>query len=332
MRLIQFETAQGQRHVGVIEGDVIQVVRATENTRELALSAIRQGHGRAAEVRARGCEPSPDSYRRTLQEGRVLPPLDHQDPAHCLISGTGLTHLGSASTRDKMHQQNAADQSAMTDSARIFQWGIEGGRPPAGTAGVQPEWFYKGDGSIVVRPGSAFQTPAFAEDAGEEPELTGLYVVGDDGKPYRVGFALGNEFSDHVMERRNYLYLAHSKLRNCSYGPELRVGDLPGHLSGMSRILRGDEVLWEKAFLSGEDNMCHSLENLEYHHFKYAQFLRPGDVHVHFFGTATLSVADNIQTRPGDRFEISMAEFGEPLINGLQAAAPELKAGKVNTL
>ena len=174
--------------------------------------------------------------------------------------------------------------------------------------------------------------PTFAEDAGEEPELTGLYVVGDDGKPYRVGFALGNEFSDHVMERRNYLYLAHSKLRNCSYGPELRVGDLPGHLSGMSRILRGDEVLWEKAFLSGEDNMCHSLENLEYHHFKYAQFLRPGDVHVHFFGTATLSVADNIQTRPGDRFEISMAEFGEPLINGLQAAAPELKAGKVNTL
>ena len=110
------------------------------------------------------------------------------------------------------------------------------------------------------------------------------------------------------------------------------MGDLPGHLSGMSRILRGDEVLWEKAFLSGEDNMCHSLENLEYHHFKYAQFLRPGDVHVHFFGTATLSVADNIQTRPGDRFEISMAEFGEPLINGLQAAAPELKAGKVNTL
>ncbi|KMM87597.1 AraD1 family protein, partial [Pseudomonas psychrophila] len=193
-------------------------------------------------------------------------------------------------------------------------------------------WFYKGDGSIVVRPGSAFQTPAFAEDAGEEPELTGLYVVGDDGKPYRVGFALGNEFSDHVMERRNYLYLAHSKLRNCSYGPELRVGDLPGHLTGMSRILRGEDVLWEKEFLSGEDNMCHSLENLEYHHFKYAQFLRPGDVHVHFFGTATLSVADNIQTRPGDRFEISMAEFGEPLINGLQAAAPELKAGKVNTL
>lgn len=45
--------------------------------------------------------------------------------------------------------------------------------------------------------------------------------------------------------------------------------------------------------------MCHSLENLEYHHFKYSQFLTPGDVHIHFFGTATLSFADGIRTQPG---------------------------------
>lgn len=332
MRLIQFQTEQGQRHVAVVEGDTLHRVNATQTTRELALGAIGKGHGLIEEVLARGTQQSPWGYRQTLQDGRVLPPLDHEDPAHCLISGTGLTHLGSASTRDKMHQQNISDQAAQTDTARIFQWGLEGGRPPAGTPGVQPEWFYKGDGSIVVRPGSPFEKPAFAEDAGEEPELTGLYVVGDDGKPYRVGFALGNEFSDHVMERRNYLYLAHSKLRNCSYGPELRVGELPRNLTGMSRIVRGDEVVWEKEFLSGEDNMCHSLENLEYHHFKYAQFLRPGDVHVHFFGTATLSVADNIQTREGDRFEISMAEFGAPLINGIKAGAAELPAGQVTAL
>ncbi|WP_249673677.1 AraD1 family protein [Pseudomonas abieticivorans] len=332
MRLIQFQTPQGQRHVGVIDGDLIQVVNATPSTRELALSAIRQGRGLVDEVLVRGTHASEHSYRLALQEGRVLPPLDHEDPAHCLVSGTGLTHLGSASTRDKMHQQNIADQAALTDTARIFQWGIEGGRPAAGTVGVQPEWFYKGDGSIVVRPGQAFQSPTFAEDAGEEPELTGLYVVGDDGKPYRVGFALGNEFSDHVMERRNYLYLAHSKLRNCSYGPELRVGELPRHLAGVSRIRRGEEVVWEKEFLSGEDNMCHSLENLEYHHFKYKQFLRPGDVHVHFFGTATLSVADNIKTQAGDRFEISMSEFGAPLINSIQVGEPELGAGQVSAL
>jgi hypothetical protein len=31
--------------------------------------------------------------------------------------------------------------------------------------------------------------------------------------PRRVGFALGNEFSDHTLEKKNYLYLAHSKGR-----------------------------------------------------------------------------------------------------------------------
>ncbi|AUF97133.1 FAH family protein [Pseudomonas sp. 02C 26] len=332
MRLIQFETAPAQRHVGVVEGDLIQVVRDTTHLRELALAAIRNQRSLTAEVLERGLDSSDQRYSQALAECRVLPPLDHEDPAHCLVSGTGLTHLGSASTRDKMHQQKVDDSAALTDTARMFQWGIDGGRPAAGSAGAQPEWFYKGDGSCVVRPGQALQTPAFAEDAGEEPELAGLYVIGDDGQPYRLGFAIGNEFSDHVMERRNYLYLAHSKLRNCSYGPELRVGELPRHLQGTSRIRRGDQVIWEKDFLSGEDNMCHSLENLEYHHFKYVQFLRPGDVHIHFFGTATLSFADQIKAGDGDVFEISLAEFGAPLRNGIALAPAAISPGAVTTL
>ncbi|MNN72568.1 hypothetical protein D3C81_1886200 [compost metagenome] len=107
---------------------------------------------------------------------------------------------------------------------------------------------------------------------------------------------------------------------------------MPAHLAGISRIRRDGEVIWEKEFLSGEDNMCHSLENLEYHHFKYAQFLRPGDVHVHYFGTATLSFADGIQARPGDCFEIEMAEFGAPLINGIAPEQEHLAAGAVRSL
>jgi len=110
------------------------------------------------------------------------------------------------------------------------------------------------------------------------------------------------------------------------------VGDLPRHLAGTSRILRGGEVLWEKEFLSGEDNMCHSLENLEYHHFKYAQFLRPGDVHVHFFGTATLSFADGVKAQPGDTFEVSLDALGEPLRNGIAVHPVAVAAGAVKTL
>ena len=328
MRLVQFDP-NGERRVGVVDGNTVREVQDARSVRELALAAIEAGVGLAQQVDSLGLGARHD-YAALLADLKILPPLDHPDPAHMLISGTGLTHLGSASARDKMHQ--GADETALTDTMRIFKWGVEGGKPAAGVAGVQPEWFYKGDGSIVVRPGAAFPVPPFAEDAGEEPEIGGLYVIGPDSQPYRVGFAVGNEFSDHVMERKNYLYLAHSKLRSCSYGPELRVGELPQHLAGSSRILRDGEVIWQNEFLSGEANMCHSLDNLEYHHFKYRQFLRPGDVHIHFFGTATLSFADGIRTQPGDVFEISQAEFGAPLVNRVGSSDAAFAPGNVITL
>jgi hypothetical protein len=70
-------------------------------------------------------------------------------------------------------------------------------------------------------------------------------------------------------------------------------------------------------FLTGEANMSHSLSNLEHHHFKYGLFRRPGDVHVHFFGTATLSFAAGVQVSVGDVFEISAQPFRLPLRNPL---------------
>ena len=65
-----------------------------------------------------------------------------------------------------------------------------------------------------------------------------------------------------------------------------------------------------------------SIANLEHHHFKYDLFRRAGDVHVHFFGTATLSFADGVQTREGDVFEISATPFTLPVRNALTRAAP----------
>lgn len=332
MNVIQFENAQNQRAVGVVENNKVKCVKDVTSVRELALLAIENKNSLEQQINQLGFIDECYDYAILLQDLKVLAPLDHPDAAHCFISGTGLTHLGSASARDKMHQQNLNDEASVTDTMRMFQWGIEQGKPAEGLVGAQPEWFYKGDGSIVVRPGTALPLPPFAEDGGEEPEIAGLYVIGPDLKPYRIGFALGNEYSDHVMERRNYLYLAHSKLRFCSYGPELRTGELPKHLIGTSRLRRDGEVIWEKEFLSGEDNMCHSLSNLEYHHFKYQQFLKPGDVHIHYFGTATLSFADGMQAQVGDEFEIEMKEFGHPLKNKLAHTQAELPIGSVITL
>lgn len=336
MRLIQFTDEEGTRRVGVVgadaaEPDQVGIVRAIASTRQLALAALSAGHGLAAQVEALGLAGS-TSYAAILEESRILVPLDHEtDPAHCLVSGTGLTHLGSASLRDAMHQDPVPSE-AMTDSMRVFRWGLEGGRPASGEVGVQSEWFYKGDGGILVHPGCDIPVPAFAEDAGEEPELTGLYVIGPDGKPCRLGYAIGNEFSDHLMERRSYLYLAHSKLRYCAFGPELRVGALPPSLSGFSRIIRDGRVFWEKRFRTGSENMSYTMENLEYHHFKYQQFLRPGDVHIHFFGSATASFSDGVVTRDGDVFEITLPGFGAPLRNGTVRVETHYQPGDTRQL
>ena len=335
MRLIQLLDDAGNTRVGVVDADGRRVTLLTgvESTYALAGAAIASGR-RLDEQAAAALGQEMFDYPALLQAGRVLSPLHHPDPAHCLVTGTGLTHLGSAAARDAMHQnlQQQAQAGTLTDSMRMFQWGVEGGIPAPGTAGAQPEWFYKGDGAIVVAPGAALPSPDFALDGGEEPELVGLYLIGPDGTPHRLGFALGNEFSDHVTERQNYLYLAHSKLRACAIGPELRTGPLPRDLRGTSRIRRGGEVLLEKPFLTGEANMCHSLENLEYHHFKYAAHRRPGDVHLHFFGTATLSFADGIRAEPGDVFEVELPELGAPLSNPLRQAGTGFAPGGVRAL
>lgn len=329
MRLSQFRLETGERRVAAVldDGSAV-VVPGVASTHALALEAIGAGQGLAAAVSARLAGAEPVDLEAVLRDGRMLVPLDHPDPAHAYITGTGLTHLGSAEGRDKMHK-DLADPSKLTDSMKMFKKGIEAGKPAPGQTGVAPEWFYKGDGSTVVAPGQPLPSPSFALDAGEEPEIVGLYVIGPDGTPFRLGFALGNEFSDHVTERENYLYLAHSKLRASSFGPEILVGPLPGHVAGVSRILRGGGILWQKPFVSGEDNMCHAIANLEHHHFKYGLFRRPGDVHVHYFGTATLSFSDGIRTEPGDVFEISAPPFGLPLRNAVgqaPAGVPAVRA------
>ncbi|MDQ0392553.1 AraD1 family protein [Labrys monachus] len=319
-RLAQIRREDGRAVVATID-NICRLVRGVTTVLELAQAAIAAGRTLREEVEARGFD-APVDLGAILAAGNVLSPIDHPDPSHVMVAGTGLTHLGSAEGRDKMHK-DLADLSKLTDSMKMFRLGLESGRPAPGEEGVAPEWFYKGDGATLVPPQGVLPSPSFALDAGEEPELAGIYVNGPDGQPWRLGFALGNEFSDHVTERQNYLYLAHSKLRVSAIGPELLVGDLPADVRGTSRILRDGTVIWEKPFLTGEANMSHTIANLEGHHFKYGLFRRPGDVNVHYFGTATLSVSDGIVTREGDTFEISSEPFGLPLVNSIgRAAAP----------
>ena len=316
LRLVQILDPSGERFVAAVsDAAAARRVKGATSVLSLAQAAIAANATLAAMIDAGGLGEDID-LDEALRRRQIMSPVDHPDPARVFLTGTGLTHLGSADARDRMHAKaHSADAS---DSMKMFRLGLEGGKPADGKIGVQPEWFYKGDGRSIVAPEMALPSPDFALDGGEEPEIAGIYLIAADGTPFRLGFTLANEFSDHVMERMNYLYLAHSKLRHASLGPELLLGDLPADIRGTARITRGGAAIWSKPFLTGEANMSHRLRNLEHHHFKYALFRRPGDLHVHFFGTATLSFADQVKAQDGDVFEIEAPPFTLPLRNPLQ--------------
>ena len=323
-RLIQFLRPDGSRAVGLITKDGARAhpLKGFTTTFALAHAAIDRGTSLIALAEG-AAEPETVDYLALLQDGKVLAPIEHPEPSRFFLTGTGLTHLGSADARNKMHVVTHGSNAPESDSMKIFRMGIKGGKPDAGRIGVQPEWFYKGIGTEVVPPGAPLPLPAFALAGAEEPEIVGIYLVDGHGRPRRIGFTLGNEFSDHVTEAQNYLYTQHSKLRACSLGPELLIGDLPDDIRGKSRIIRDGKVIWEEEVLSGEANMSHSIANLEHFHFRYHMFRRPGDLHAYFMGAAVLSYAAGVKTRPGDEFEIDVPTFGRPLRNRMELEPDE---------
>jgi hypothetical protein len=325
LNLVQIQNATRRRVAVVREPDLV-VLREVDSTLALADRAVSEKRGLSELATWLMTDQflSYDAIYDGQSDWKLLPAIDCPDnPNRTHISGTGLTHLGSARDRQAMHvAASPQEQTLMTDSMRMFEWGRQQGRPSAGEIGIAPEWFYKGDGSILQAPFGPLPIPGFAEDGGEEAEIAAIYMIADDGTPWRIGMAAGNEFSDHVFERRNYLNLAGSKLRTCSIGPELvvdaRFDDVPGSV----RISRKGESIWKKQIRTGELNMCHSLSNLEHHHFKFAAHRQPGMVHIHFMGADCLSFGEGIRLQSGDVTEIQFAEFGRPLRNTVIAEEP----------
>jgi hypothetical protein len=322
MNLVQLTHPVHGRRVALVDEPNLVLLNGPNTACGLALLAIERNEPLAATIEGLRSDESLayDPIYTGDAPWRLLPAFDHPtDPGHCLVTGTGLTHRASADNRERMHQAAAAGQ--LTDSMRMYLSGVDGGRPAVGAVGVQPEWFYKGTGAILRAHGEPLVQPAYADDAGEEPEVAGCYVIASDGTPYRVGFAAGNEFADHVMEKQNYLYLAHSKLRECAIGPELIVDESFAALAGTVTIRRGEDVAWSHAIHSGEEHMAHSLANLEHHHFKYAAHRVPGQVHVHFFGAAAFSFGAGVALADGDVMEVAWQGMGRALRNPLRIEA-----------
>jgi hypothetical protein len=330
MRLVQLSGPLGRR-VAVVEEPQLRLLEGPPTVYDLASECLREGTSLASAIERHKSADllDYDPIYRGESDWRLLPSADFPgEPSRCLVSGTGLTHQASAKNRDAMH----AGTQAVTDSTRMYLSGVEGGKPAPGEAGISPEWFYKGSGAVLRAHGEPLVVPEFAEDGGEEPEVAGVYIVDLKGTPRRVGFTVGNEFSDHVFERKNYLYLAASKLRTCSIGPELVIDADFNLIPGEVAVERDGKTLWSHAIKTGEATMCHSLANIEHHHFKFDFHRSPGDLHIHFFGADAFSFGAGVQLQDGDVMQVRFDGFGRALRNPMTRVSVSTKAVEVKPI
>ena len=144
MNLVQFKDARGDRRVGVPnkDGSELRILNGFSSVYDLTFAALKADRP-LAEFTAAQLSERTEAYDAVIRERRLLVPLDHPDPSRSWISLTGLTHLGSAKSRDAMHAKLASDPDQLTDSMKMFRLGYEGGKPAPGKIGVAPEWAFQ---------------------------------------------------------------------------------------------------------------------------------------------------------------------------------------------
>jgi len=160
-RLVQLKRVDIRR-VAIVEEPHLRLLDGCHSVYELATSAVAGALRLSDLVRkcATGDLLDYDPIYRGHSDWRIQPPIDHPgEPSRCVVSGTGLTHLGSARNRQSMH---ASTEQDLTDSMKMFRWGVEGGRPAPGCIGTAPEWFYKGAGATLRGAEGTRRLPAMA--------------------------------------------------------------------------------------------------------------------------------------------------------------------------
>ena len=238
-RLVQIRSGS-ERRVALVEEPHLRFLADATSVYELAQAAMAAGKALTALVAERATGESVDyePVYRGESPWRLLPPIDHPvEPTRCLVSGTGLTHLGSARDRQAMH---TTAQEELTDSMKMFRWGLEG-RPTRARSHRRrrPSGSTRARARSCAPTASRFwclPTPRTAARRRRSPaSIWSTLRAGRAAWAWRSG----NEFSDHRFERKNYLNLAGSKLRTCALGPELVVDptstSVPGRVSHRAR-------------------------------------------------------------------------------------------------
>ena len=234
-----------------------------------------------------------------------------------IVTGTGLTHLGSAEGRDKMHK-DLADPSKLTHSMRMFKMGVS---RAAGRVRAKPARSLNGFIRATVHPSQLQRETCPARrlrsTAAKSQRSSGVYLIDDSGLLVCVGFVLGNEFSDHVTERHNYLWLAHSKLRPQALAGASGRRSARGHQRHVPSSGAACKLVWEKPV---------SVRRTEHGPLDHQSRGAPLQVWLvsptrrrprPFLRHSHRSFSDGVKTQKGDVFEIECDTFGLPLRNRL---------------
>lgn len=288
-RLVQIIHEEFGRRVALVaasdDGDELHLLSTYRTAYHFVQAALDAGHELrdALSSDLSGIVlPYEDVY--ALRTGwSFLPSFDHPaEVTGCLVSGVANAHT----SRD--------------------------GRPPV------PPFFVKGNGQHLRAHGEALTIPAYALSGADEAEIVGVYMIGRDGSPHRVGLTQGNEFADPALFAADSRLYANSKLHTCSIGPELVLEASFEDIAGVVRVERGDDVLWSKEIVTGERHTQFSLSELEASLFQPEAHRVPGQCHVHYLGGSVSSYGDGVRLENGDVVSVSFDGLGRPLRNGIE--------------
>src|SRR3984957_11442534 len=111
------------RRVAVVEEPNVRCLIDVQSVYELVQRCLSRGislSDQALEL-ANGEVLNYDAIYSGASEWHLLAPIDVPGtPSRLMISGTGLTHLGSAKERQAMHLADTAKAETVTDSMRMF--------------------------------------------------------------------------------------------------------------------------------------------------------------------------------------------------------------------